>query len=595
MMKNYEQTYHRWRNEPTLDADTKAVLDRMGDRPEEIYEAFYRDLEFGTAGLRGIMGPGTNRMNTVVIKRVTQGIANHLNKKSENPAVAIGYDSRNNSRKFAEAAGSVLAANGIRVWIFRQLMPVPALSYVTRQLDCRMGIMITASHNPKEYNGYKVYGPDGGQILSDAATEILQEVNQVDFFEDPKSIPFEEALGGLCQFIPEEVEQAYYQAVLTLSTGQSLDGIKLVYTPLNGAGLLPVSKVLTQAGLNQMQVVPEQENPDGDFPTCPKPNPELPEVYQMAMYVAAQNDADLILATDPDSDRVGMAIPAFGPVDPSGQTPKPSSKDYRVLSGNEMATLLLDYLTKTKPMPENPLIIRTIVSTPIVDYIAKQLRGEIKKTLIGFKYIGAILTEMEKEGTLERFVFGFEEGNGFLAGPYVRDKDAVGTALLLCQMAAYHKSRGVTISDALARIYRRHGVFREKVISYEFEGAKGADTMNAIMERFRDEQRVDFLGKKPIKVTDYLEGAVHYLGSSGTSCDMAIGMKPTGLPKENIMKFLYDDSTSFVVRPSGTEPKLKIYLFAQGEETDEVQNQISELERLVREYIEKGQQHVEGL
>jgi phosphoglucomutase len=582
-MKKYEETYHRWLNEPTIDGDIKGDLIKMGEREEDVYEAFYRDLEFGTAGLRGIMGPGTNRMNAVVIRRVTQGIANYLKNKTENPVVAISYDSRNNSRKFAETAASVLAANGIRVWIFQQMMPVPALSFVTRHLNCAMGIMITASHNPKEYNGYKVYGPDGGQILADAANEILNEINQVDSFEGPKSMAFEAALDGLCQYIPQQVENDYLQAVQTLSTGQPLEDLKLVYTPLNGAGLQPVTKTLSTAGLTRMWVVPEQQNPDGDFPTCPKPNPELPEVYTLAMDIAIKEEADLILATDPDSDRIGMAVP------------KQDLSGYQVLTGNEIATLLLDYLTKTRTLPENPLIVRTIVSTPLVDYIAKMLHGEIKKTLIGFKYIGAILTKLEQEGQVDRFVFGFEEGNGFLASPYVRDKDAVGTALLLCQMAAYHKSRGVAITDALAKIYRRHGFFREKVISYEFQGAKGVETMTAIMERLREDQREEFLGKKPIKVTDYLEGYAHYMGKSGTSCDMSIGMKPTGLPKENIMRFLYEDSTSFVARPSGTEPKLKLYLFAQGEEMDIVENQLSELERLVREFIEKGQHHVEGL
>lgn len=574
MIGNEKMAYDGWMAAPELDPDIKAQLMQM-ESEEAIREAFYKDLEFGTAGLRGIMGPGTNRMNVVVIRRVTQGIANHLNKKYQNPAVSISYDSRKNSRLFAETAASVLAANGIRVWLYSQLMPVPALSFATRRLDCQMGIMITASHNPKEYNGYKVYGPDGGQILSDAADEILQEIKQVDYFDGPKTLSFEEALKGLCQYIPKEVESDYYKAVLALSTGEDLSDLSLVYTPLNGAGLVPVTKTLADAGLARIQVVPEQQHPDGDFPTCPRPNPELPEIYGLAEAIAQREKADLILATDPDSDRVGMAVPT----DASG---------YRVLTGNEMATLLLDYLTKVKPVPQNPLIVRTIVSTPIVDYIAKTLRGEVKKTLIGFKYIGAILTQMEKDGDLPRFVFGFEEGNGFLAGAYVRDKDAVGTALLLCQMAAYHKKKGMSVEAALMKIYDRHGIFREKVVSYEFEGAKGIDTMKGIMERFRQEQREPFLGKKQIKVTDYLEGETHYLGSSGTSCDMSIGMKPTGLPKENIMRFVYGDNTSFVIRPSGTEPKLKIYLFVQGESMDEAETRLAEMETLVRGFVEKG-------
>lgn len=609
MIEKYKINYENWLNAPDLPPAIKEALVDMGTSEEEIYEAFYKDLEFGTAGLRGIMGPGTNRMNEVVIRRVTQGIANYFNGRfaetsslgladgssmeaaavtASSPAVAISYDSRKNSRLFAETAASVLAANGLRVFIFRQMMPVPALSFVTRHLECQMGIMITASHNPKAYNGFKVYGSDGGQILSATADEILAEINRVDYFDGPKSMPFEEALGGICQYITEEVENNYLQAVMDLSTGEDLSDLNLVYTPLNGAGLGPVWTTLSKAGLKQFHVVPEQKNPDGDFPTCPQPNPELPEVYQLAKVLANKKKADLILATDPDSDRVGMAIPAEAQKETMNDT-LGELQTYRVLTGNEMAVLLLDYLIRTKPMPADPLIIRTIVSTPLVDYMAKMIHGEIKKTLIGFKYIGAILTELEKEGNVDRFLFGFEEGNGFLASPYVRDKDAVGATLLLCQMAAYHKRQGISLDKVLARIYQRHGVFREKVVSFEFEGAKGVETMKVIMERFRDEQREDFLGKKAIKVTDYLEGMTHYLGSSGTSCDMAIGMKPTGLPKENIMRFLYDDNTSFVVRPSGTEPKLKIYLFASGEEVGIVESQLELLEALVRKYIERGE------
>ena len=546
MSENYQKAYERWMEEPSLEPDLKDALWEMAGKDEEIHEAFYRDLAFGTAGLRGIMGPGTNRMNAAVIQRVTQGIADFLlgqpgtpaapaavdpyPEQSEPdltnaPAVAISYDSRHNSKLFAETTASVLAANNIRVFMFRQMMPVPALSYVTRQLKCQMGIMITASHNAKEYNGFKVYGADGGQILADTADEILEKINGVEYFTGPKKMTFDEALHATCQYISEETEEHYLQAVEDLSTGEDISGLNLVYTPLNGAGLGPVWTTLSRRGLGQIHVVPEQKHPDGDFPTCPKPNPELPEVYQLAMALAAKEKADLILATDPDSDRVGMAIPVEHSADAPG---------YRVLTGNEMATLLLDYLIQTRPLPENPLIVRTIVSTPLVDYLVKRLHGEVKKTLIGFKYIGAILTKLEEEGEAQRFLFGFEEGNGFLAGTYVRDKDAVGTALLLCEMAAHHKKNGIAISEALNKIYRRHGVFREKVISFEFEGSKGIETMTEIMERFRDNQRDEFLGKRPVKVADYLEGMIHYLASV-SSCDMAIGMKPTGLPKENII------------------------------------------------------------
>lgn len=585
---NHLEVYSRWLSEPSLDSGTKAELQKMKEDSSVLYDAFYRDLEFGTAGLRGMMGPGTNRMNLPVIRRVTQGVANYLKARHGTAAMAISYDSRQNSRLFAETAAATLAAGGVDVWIFNRIMPVPALSFVIRHLGCQMGIMITASHNAKEYNGYKVYGSDGAQILAHEADAILKEIEAVPYFDAANAISFEEALGRGCRFITDEVLGTYLDTVSDLSVGQSLSDLNLVYTPLNGAGLWPVTQVLARRGISSVHVVPEQEKPDGTFPTCPNPNPELPEVYDLATKLCDRVHGDLILATDPDSDRVGMAV-----ADPQGSASQGDHMrgGYRVFTGNEMAVLLLDFLVARRKLPPSPFLVRTIVSTPIVDQIAKEINGEVKTTLIGFKYIGDLLRELEGQNQLDRFVFGFEEGNGFLEAPYVRDKDAVGTVLLLCEMAAFHKQNGLTLTQALADIYQRYGVYREKVISFVFEGASGVQTMKSIMERFRDHQREAFAGQDPIRIVDYLEGRAHLLGSGGTSrksCDMSVGSKPTNLPKENIMEFAYPNQTSFVVRPSGTEPKLKIYVFARGAQASETEARLSALETAIREFIEGG-------
>lgn len=576
-MEKHMETYRRWLAWEKLPEADRELLREMESNPGEIYESFYRDLAFGTAGLRGIMGPGTNRMNPWVIGRVTQGIARYLLEGGDSPLVVIGYDSRNRSREFAERTASVLAANGIHVRMFSRLTPVPAVSFMVPRLGARMGIMITASHNLKIYNGYKVYGRDGGQILAEEADRILAAVDGVDLFNDVPELAFQEALAqGLCGYLGEDDEAAYMDAVMALSTGQSLEGLKAVYTPLNGAGNLFVREALRRAGLTDLAVVPEQEQPDGNFPTCPNPNPELPEAYDLARPLARATGADLIIATDPDSDRLGAAVPAE---DGDG-----GMDGYRVLSGNEIAVLLLDYLLKVRPLPENPLIIRTIVSTPLVDAMAERRGMDVKKTLIGFKYIGEQLTRLAAEGQEDRFVLGFEEGNGFLASSYLRDKDGVGTALLLCQAAAFAKEQGGTLLGNLKALHRQYGTYREKVLYYLFEGARGTETMTAIVEYFRENQREEFLGDKPTRATDYLEGSIQYLGSS-KSCSMAVGMRPTNLPPENIMEFHYENQTIFIIRPSGTEPKLKLYLFARSRDPVEAEANLTEMENKLRVLI----------
>ena len=540
-----KKQYEKWLAQPNLDVDIKAELEAMKGDDDAIYEAFYRDLEFGTAGLRGVMAAGTNRMNIYVIRRVTQGLANYMNSRFENPSVAISYDSRNNSRLFAETTAAVLTANGIKAYIYKQLMPVSGCSFAIRHLGCDMGIMITASHNPKKYNGYKVYNKNGCQILGSDPKDILAEIEKVDIFDDVKSMSFEEALENGAEFISEEVEKAYLEKAYSYSLPSvDLKDFKVVFTPLNGAGLMPVTWILDKAGVGNTYVVPEQEEPDGNFPTCPSPNPEEHDVYDLAIKLNEEKDADIIIATDPDCDRVGIA--------------QKTSKGYTYPRGNHIGVLLFDYICRNKELPKDPVMIRTIVSTPLVDRIAADYGVEVQQTLIGFKYIGEKIDQLG-----ERYVFGFEEGNGYLAGDYVRDKDGVSTAMLVAQMAAYHKSRGMDIEQVMEELYGKYGTYLENVISFTFDGSAGAKKMQEIMAFFRESE--DFLGKKMISRLDYLE--------------------QDELPKENIMEYVFEDESKVIVRPSGTEPKIKIYLFARGEDEAKAQAIIKENEERMRELM----------
>lgn len=546
LMENAKKQFENWLAQPDMDEGIRSELMAMKDDENAIYEAFYRDLEFGTAGLRGVMAAGTNRMNIYVIRRVTQGLANYMKGKFENPSAAISYDSRNNSELFARTTAAVLTANGIKVYIYKQLMPVSGCSFAIRRLGCDMGVMITASHNPKKYNGYKVYNSNGCQILGSDPADILAEIDKVDIFDDVKSMSFEEALENGCEFISEEVENEYLQAAYSYSLPSvDLKDFKVVFTPLNGTGLKPVTWILDKAGVGNVFVVPEQRDPDGNFPTCPSPNPEEHEIYDLAIQLNEKEDADIIIATDPDCDRVGIA--------------QKTRSGYSYPKGNHIGVLLFDYICRNKELPKDPVMIRTIVSTPLVDRIAADYGVEVQQTLIGFKFIGEKIDQLGS-----RYVFGFEEGNGYLAGDFVRDKDGVSTSMLVAQMAAYHKERGMDIEQVMEELYSKYGTYLENVVSFTFEGSAGAEKMDKIMKFFRESD--DFMGKKMISRLDYLE--------------------QDELPKSNIMEYVFEDESKVIVRPSGTEPKIKIYLFARGEDADKAKAIIEANEKRMREIME---------
>ena len=545
-MKNARDQFEKWINQPDMDEEIMAELTAMKDDDDAIYEAFYRDLEFGTAGLRGVMAAGTNRMNIYVIRRATQGLANYMKKKFDEPSVAISYDSRINSRRFAEETASVLAANGVKAYIYKQLMPVSGCSFAVRKLGCSMGVMITASHNPKKYNGYKVYNCNGCQILGSDPADILAEIDKVDIFDDVKTMDFEEALKNGCEYISEEVEKEYLEAAYSYSLPtEDLKDFSVVFTPLNGAGLMPVTWILDKAGVGNVYVVPEQKDPDGNFPTCPSPNPEEHAVYDLAIKLNEEKNGDIIIATDPDCDRVGIA--------------QKTANGYSYPKGNHIGVLLFDYICRNKELPKDPVMIRTIVSTPLVDRIAADYGVDVQYTLIGFKYIGEKIDQLG-----DRYVFGFEEGNGYLAGDFVRDKDGVSTSMLVAQMAAYHKARGMDIEQVMDELYAKYGTYLENVVSFTFEGSAGAEKMAGIMKFFRENE--DFMGKKIVSKLDYKE--------------------QDELPKADIMEFVFEDESKVIVRPSGTEPKIKIYLFARGEDGDKARQIIEENEAKMRAIME---------
>lgn len=571
-MNDFKTEYKKWLNKKDILPEIREELSEMDRDEAKIYEAFYQDLRFGTAGLRGIMGAGTNRMNIYVIGKVTQGLADYMNENFREPSAAIAYDSRNNSRFFAQTAAGILSANNIKTYIYKELMPVSALSFAVRELACDMGIMITASHNPKEYNGYKVYRSDGCQILGSVPQDILDHIEKVDIFGDVRTADFNDALKKNCSFISEKTEKKYIDKAFGYSLGEDLRDLRLVYTPLNGTGKVPVCRILEKGGLKDIHLVEEQKDPDGDFPTCPYPNPEIPEIYDLASKRCDEAGGDLILATDPDCDRVGIAEKNGG--------------DLHIFSGNQIAVLLFDYICRKKKLPQDAVAVRTIVSTRLADQIARENGVRIEKTLVGFKYIGEKIRELEDGGKEESFIFGFEEGNGFLPGSYVRDKDGVSTALLVCQMAASHKAEGRSLTEALEELYRKYGFYREKVLNYVFEGSEGVKKISGIMDFFRNSQRESFLGERPSEITDYREGSRYMLGDC-SGCVLAAGSRPTGLPRENVMGFSFRSGREFIVRPSGTEPKLKIYLFSAAADSDKAEADIEKMEREIKNLINK--------
>lgn len=500
---------------------------------EETEDAFYKDIDFGTGGLRGLMGAGTNRLNLYTVAKASQGLAEYVKKNSaENRSVAVGYDNRLNSYEFAKVACEVFAANGIKAYLYPQLMPTPCLAYAVRKLKCFAGVVITASHNPAEYNGYKVYNQDGCQITTRTAGEIFDEIVKIDIFKDVKRKAFETAVNdGSVEFIADSVYDSFIAEVKAHSVfgGNANSRLKIVYTPLNGTGLKPVLRALAESGFTDVTVVKEQEAPDGNFPTCRYPNPEIEQAMQLGLEYARNNGADLLLATDPDCDRLGVAV-------------KDGKGGYRLLSGNETGFLLLDFICaarmKKQDIPKEAVMYKTIVTSSLGDKIAESYGVKTVNVLTGFKFIGEQIGLLEKDGKLENFIFAFEESLGYLTGAYVRDKDAVGAALSVCDMAAYYKTQGITLYDKLNLLYEKHGRYVSTLETQKFDGAKGFDEMREIMDNYRRAEEID--GRKIKEKVDYLQGV-------------------DGLPKSNVIKIVFEDGSSMVVRPSGTEPKLKIY------------------------------------
>ena len=546
----YLDEYKRWSQAQLEDpALTKELAQIAGD-DDQIKERFAVALKFGTAGLRGVLGAGTNRMNIYVVRQATQGLANWVKTQGGNQLVAISYDSRINSDVFAKEAAKVLAANGIKVRIYDALMPVPALSFATRYYGANAGIMITASHNPAKYNGYKAYGPDGCQMTDDAAAVVYAEIQKTDVLAGAKLVSFEEGLAsGMIQYVEDACKEALYDAIKARSVRPGLcktAGLKLVYSPLNGSGLVPVTRVLHDIGITDITIVPEQQYPDGNFPTCPYPNPEIFEALRLGLELAEKTGADLMLATDPDADRVGIAIRC-----PDGS--------YELVSGNEVGVLLLDYICQGRiekgTMPKRPVAVKSLVSTPLADIVAANYGVEMRSVLTGFKWIGDQIAKLEAAGEVERFILGFEESYGYLAGPYVRDKDAIIGSMLICEMAAYYRSIGSSIKERLEAIYAKYGRYLNKVNSFEFPGLSGMDKMAGIMASLREKPPVEIGGYKVAKITDYQNTA------------------QTGLPAANVLVYRLEGGATVIVRPSGTEPKIKTYFTTLGKNLVEAEAQ----------------------
>ena len=532
-MNDIEQTYQRWLNETEGQIQLQCRLMKEADKQD----AFYRDLAFGTGGLRGVIGPGTNRMNVYTVAKASQGLANYVKRHFpfEKRRIAVSYDSRILSDEFAKVAAGVFAANGIHVLIYDSLMPTPCLSYAVRALNCAAGVMVTASHNPAKYNGYKVYGPDGCQITTEAAAEIMEKIEKLDIFRDVRRKDFKEGQRtGSIQFIPYSVVQDFIDQVIGQSMlgGETVDkNVSIVYTPLNGTGRWPVVRTLEQSGFTNVTVVKEQEKPDGRFPTCPYPNPEIREAMELGLQYAARLNADLLLATDPDCDRCGIAV-------------KNDQGEYELLTGNETGLLLLDYICSRRialgTMPENPVMVKTIVTSDMGEQIAAHYGVETRNVLTGFKFIGETIGRLEKEGHPERYIFGFEESYGYLSGTYVRDKDGVDAAFLICEMFAWYRQQGVSLLDRLNQLYAEYGYCLNTLHSFTFEGAAGFEKMQEIMASFRG-GLTEIGGRTIEKRLDYSPGL-------------------DGLPPSDVLKFYLSGGASAVVRPSGTEPKLKIYI-----------------------------------
>lgn len=544
------ELYTLWKSKAVDDSDLIDELNSIQGNDEEIYDRFYRCLEFGTAGLRGVIGAGTNRMNIYNVRLATQGLANYLNQRYDQSAVAISYDSRIKADLFAKEAARTLAGNGIKVYLTAELQPTPVLSFLVRNLKCKAGIMITASHNPAKYNGYKCYGDDGCQMTDDGANSVYNEIQKLNCFEDIKLADFDKAISdGVIEYVQDSEYQTYLDNVQAQQIHKDAcigSALKVVYTPLNGAGNKLVRAILDRIGVEDVHIVKEQENPDGNFTTCPYPNPEFKEALELGLKLCDELKPDLLLATDPDSDRVGIAAK--------------DGDSYRLITGNETGIMLTDYIlsqrTALGTLPKNPIIVKTIVTSIMINKLCEKYRAELRNVLTGFKYIGEQILGLEKKGEENRYVFGFEESYGYLAGTYVRDKDAVVASMLICEMAAYYKKQGKTLSQVIDEMYDQYGYYINKTLNFAFEGAQGMKKMQEIMTELRENTPAEIAGFKVIKVDDYLKSV---------STDIVNGQKTEiNLPKSNVIGFSLEGENAVIVRPSGTEPKIKLYVTAVG-------------------------------
>ena len=547
----WEKELNRWLESPLVEEKTKGELRELLGKGEEgnliLKDMFYHELTFGTGGLRGKLGPGTNRMNIHTVKKTTLGLSNYIINNNLGTRVAISYDSRNMSKEFSEIAKEALMDSGLDVYLYDTLMPAPSLSFAVRYHKCAMGIMITASHNPKEYNGYKVYNNRGCQVTEEEASKILKEISKTEWFSENKN-----HRKGRLTMMGHETKNAYYDRVSEESTGVMCDNLSLVYTPLNGTGLEPVKEMARRKKVRDFVIVKEQEAPDGNFPTCPYPNPEKKETLKLAIELAVKQNIDLVLATDPDCDRVGISVAHNG--------------SYILPTGNETGLLLSDYLlSKAEGKTDNLLLVRTIVTSPLLDLIAKNYGARVEKTLTGFKYIGELIGKLEDEGREKEYLFGFEESYGYLKGTYVRDKDGVNAAMLIMEMAAYYKEKGLTLIDRLEYLYKTYGYYKNGLLDYEFPGIKGMEEMRALMRALREKPLDAISGLKVIEVYDYIKGGK--------------------LPPSDVLEFLLPFENKVIIRPSGTEPKLKIYLFGKGESEEEAEDILKRMEAFFNEYI----------
>ena len=571
-MNNIKELYSLWLNNAKDEKEIYDELVSVEGKDDEILDRFYKNLEFGTGGLRGVIGAGTNRMNVFTVNQATQGLADYLNAEFDSPSVAIAHDSRINSDVFAKGAAEVLAGNGIKVYFYPELVPTPMLSFAVRHFLCSSGIVITASHNPSQYNGFKCYDPHGYQMTDEGAAKTYGYIQKVDMFTGVKKLAFDEGIkNGMIEYIGNDVYEEFYKAVLGECINPEVSkksDLKIIYTPLNGTGNKPVRTVLSRMGFKDVTVVPSQENPDGHFPTCPYPNPEIRQAFEEAIKLAEKIGGDLLLATDPDCDRVGIAVNDGG--------------EYKLMTGNEVGVMLSQYLLSCRKeqgtLPKDPAIIKTIVTTNLIEKVAKDYNCKIYNLLTGFKYIGELVTELESKGEADNFVLGMEESYGYLTGIHARDKDAVNGASLVCEMAAYYKEKeGKNLYRVMQDIYKKYGMYLNTLLNFAFAGAEGMDKMKNIMSSLRANPPKEIAGLEVTKVSDYL---------TGVSTDTKSGVQEKiTLPKSNVLAFSLPGGNSAIIRPSGTEPKIKVYVTAVGKDREDAQRLTDEISKCMKGFI----------